>query len=124
MITFCGVTIPTDNNYQNRGNFKFVIDSDSLDWYNARLSMHFKLTKLNGRNVEIDDKNGIVNGASSFVKKISFSINGKEIYQCNSANHVVNIKNLIEYNTSYAETIASNEFTILTQQIPQTEINI
>ena len=102
--------IPTDNNYQNRGNFKFVVDSESLDWYNARLSMYFKLTKLTGRNVIINDKNGIVNGASSFVKKISFSINGKEIYQCNSANHVVNIKNLIEYNTSYAETIASNEF--------------
>ena len=102
--------IPTDNNYQNRGNFKFVVDSESLDWYNARLSMYFKLTKLIGRNVIIDDKNGIVDGASSFVKKISFSINGKEIYQCNSVNHVVNIKNLIEYNTSYAETIASNEF--------------
>ena len=43
-------------------------------------------------------------------KKISFSINGREVYQCNSANHVVNIKNLLEYNTSYAETIASNEF--------------
>ena len=102
--------IPTNNNYQNRGNFKFVVDGESLDWYNARLSLYFKLTKLTGNNVIINDKNGIVNGASSFVKKISFSINGKEIYQCNSANHVVNIKNLIEYNTSYAETIASNEF--------------
>lgn len=102
--------IPANNNYQNRGNFKFVVDKKSLDWYNARLSMNFKLTKLTGRNVIINDKNGIVNGASSFVKKISFSINGIEVYQSNSANHVVNIKNLIEYNTSYAETIASNEF--------------
>ena len=102
--------IPTDNNYQNRGNFKFVVDGESLDWYNARLSLYFNLTKLTGRNVIINDKNGIVNGASSFVKKISFSTNGREVYQCNSANHVVNIKNLLEYNTSYAETIASNEF--------------
>ena len=102
--------IPTNNNYQNRGNVKFVVDGESLDWYNARRSLYFKLTKLTGGNLIINDKNGIVNGASSFVKKISFSINGKEIYQCNSANHVVNIKNLIEYNTSYAETIASNEF--------------
>ena len=61
--------IPSNNNYQNRGNFKFVVDSKSLDWYNARLSMYFKLTKLNGRNVIINDKNGIVNGASSFAKK-------------------------------------------------------
>ena len=70
--------IPTNNNYQNRGNFKFVVDSESLDWYNARLSLYFKLTKLNGGNVIINDKNGIVNGASSFVKKISFSINERK----------------------------------------------
>jgi len=56
---------PTNNNYQNRGNFKFVVDKKALDWYNARLSINFKLTKLTGRNVIINDKNGIVNGASS-----------------------------------------------------------
>ena len=102
--------IPSNNNYQNRGNFKFVVDVKSLDWYNARLSMYFKLTKINGDNVNINDKNGIVNGASSFIKKISFSINGREVYQCNYANHVVNIKNLLEFDTSYSETIATNEF--------------
>ena len=102
--------VPANNNYQTRDNFKFVVDRESFDWYNARLSLYFKLTKLTGQNGNINDKNGIVNAASSFIKKISFSINGKEIYQCNSVNHVVNIKYLIEYNTSYAETIASNEF--------------
>ena len=40
--------IPSNNNYQNRGNFKFVVDGKSLDWYNARLSMFFKLTRING----------------------------------------------------------------------------
>ena len=105
--------IPSNNNYQNRGNFKFVVDGKSLDWYNARLSLYFKLTKINGNNVIINDKNGMVNGASSFIKKISFSINGKEVYQCNSANHVVNIKNLLEFDTSYLETVASNEFYFL-----------
>ena len=102
--------IPTNNNYQNRGNFKFVVDKTLLDWYNARRSMNFKLTKLTGNNVIINDKNGIVNGASSFVKKISFSINGRKIYQCNSTNHVVNIKNLLECNPSYAASIGTNEF--------------
>ena len=102
--------LPSDNNYQNRGNLKFVVDGKSLDWYNARLSMDFRLTKLNGRNVIINDKNGIVNGTSSFIKKISFNINGREVYQCNHANHVVNIKNLLEFDTSFAESVASNEF--------------
>ena len=102
--------IPTDNNYQNRGNFKFIVDGKSLDWYNARLSLYFKLTRLNGIRILSNDGNGIVNGSSSFIKKISFSINGKEVYRCNYANHVVNIKNLLNYDSSYAETIASNEF--------------
>ena len=62
--------IPTAGNYQQRGNFKFVGDCKSLDWYNARLSMYFKLTRLNGFNVILINKNGIVNGASSFVKKL------------------------------------------------------
>ena len=64
--------IPTNNNYQNRGNCKFVVDWKSLDWYNARLSMDLKLTKLTGRNIIINDKNGIVNGAISFVKGPKF----------------------------------------------------
>ena len=102
--------IPTDNNYQNRGNFKFVVDGKSLDWYNSRLSLYFKLTRLNGTAILSTDKNGIVNGSSSFIKKISFIINGKEVYRCNYANHVVNIKNLLNYDYLYAETIASNEF--------------
>ena len=63
--------IPANNNYQSRGNCRFVVDKTSLDWYNARLSMDFRLTKLTGRYVIINDKNGIINGASSFVKKIS-----------------------------------------------------
>ena len=102
--------IPADNNYQNRGNLKFVVDGKSFDWYNARLSMDFRLTKLTGHNVIVNDNNGIVNGTNSFIKKISFSINGREVYQCNHANHVVNIKNLLEFDTSFAESVASNEF--------------
>ena len=102
--------IPSNGNYQNRGNFKFAVDRESLDWYNARLSLYFKLTKLNGTAITPTDKNGIVNGVNSFIKKISFGINGREVYQCNSPNHVVNIKNLLEFDTSYAETIGSNEF--------------
>ena len=69
------LTNPARNNYQNRGNCKFVVDDKtSLDWYNARLSINFKLTKLTGNNVIINDNNGIVNGASSFLKKLVQSL--------------------------------------------------
>ena len=107
------LTIPSNNNHQNRDICKFVVEKTSLDWYNARLSMDFKLTKLTGNNVVTNDNIGIVNGASSFVKKISFNVNGREVYQCNYGNHVVNIKNLLDYSSSYADSIASNEFNYL-----------
>ena len=32
------------------------------------------------------------------------------MYDCNDANHAVNIKNLLEYSPSYAEKTASNKF--------------
>ena len=36
-----------------------------------------------------------------------------ELYQCNYANRSVNIKNLLEYNKSYADSVATNEFYFL-----------
>ena len=35
------------------------------------------------------------------------------MYDCNDANHAVNIKNLLEYSPSYAEKTVSNEFFFL-----------
>lgn len=44
---------------------------------------------------------------------ISVLANGKELYQCKYANHSVNMKNLLECNKSYADSVASNEFYFL-----------
>ena len=60
-----------------------------------------------------NDQMGIVNGANSFISRLSVLANGKELYQCNYANHSVNIKNLLEYNKSYADSVATNEFYFL-----------
>ena len=53
---------------------------------------------------------GMVNGSNSLTEKLTILANGRDVYSCNYANHVVNIKNLLEYNPSYAESIATNEF--------------
>lgn len=60
--------------YQIWDIFKFVVGKEytSLNWYNARLLMYFKLTKLNGNRILVTDNNGIVNGSNSFVKKLVF----------------------------------------------------
>ena len=128
-------TAPANNTSQVRTNLKFIADNTGevtpFDWYNARIAMDFKVQQRDGTNFVIPaatvadeilaanraayntyaaDQMGIVNGANTFISRISILANGKELYQCNYANHSVNIKNLLEYNKSYANSVATNEF--------------
>ena len=109
---------PGNNAHQNKTALRFVPDNTGettpYDWYNARLSIDFKVNKLaDGGNIAVNGHNGIVNGSNSFIEKLSILENGREVYSCNYANHVVNIKNLHEYNPSYAQSVAANEFYFL-----------
>ena len=124
-------TAPANNAHQTKTGLRFVADntgeSTPFDWYNARLSMNFKVNKLaNGANIAVADHNGIVNGSNSFIQKFSIIANGREVYSCNYANHVVNIKNLLEYNPAYAESVAANEFYYLdtSRHAEETEFTI
>ena len=128
-------TNPAINSDQERNNLKFIADNSGevtpFDWYNARIALDFKVEQRDGTDFAIpaaviadeilaatranyntyaNDQMGIVNGANSFISRISVLANGKELYQCNYANHSVNIKNLLEYNKSYADSVATNEF--------------
>ena len=129
---------PENNIVQVRNNLKFTADNTGevtpFDWYNARIALDFKVEQHDGtdfviganvnddsltanRLVQIiayqNDQMGIVNGANSFISRLSVLANGKELYQCNYANNSVNIKNLLEYNKSYADSVATNEFYFL-----------
>ena len=64
----------------------------------------------NGGNIAVADHNGIVNGSYSLLKHFDIKLNGKKVYDCNDANHAVNIKNLLEYSPYHAHKTASNEF--------------
>ena len=76
--------------------------------------MDFKVNLFaNGNDIELDDHNGIVNGSNAFIKKLTILANGREVYSCNYANHCVNIKNVLEYSPTYANSIATNEFYFL-----------
>lgn len=106
-----------NNTDQERNNLKFIADNSGevtpFDWYNARIAVDFKVQQRDGTNFAIpanavadeilaaargnyntyaDDQLRIVNGANSFISKLSVLANGKELYQCNYANHSVNIK--------------------------------
>ena len=107
-----------NNAYQKKDGYRFVVDNSGevtpFDWYNARISLDFKVTLLaNGGNIAVADHNGIVNGSYSFLKHFDIKLNGKKVYDCNDANHAVNIKNLLEYSPSYAEKTVNNEFFFL-----------
>ena len=109
---------PGNNAYQTKTGHRFIADntgeSTPFDWYNARLSVDFKVNKLaDGSNIAVADHNGMVNSSNSLIKKLTILANGREVYSCNYANHVVNIKNLLEYSTSYAESTATGEFYFL-----------
>ena len=107
---------PANNAHQNKTGHRFIADNTGeatpFDWYNARLSVDFKVNQLaNGAAIDADGDNmGIVNGSNSLIEKLTILANGRDVYSCNYANHVVNIKNLLEYNPSYVESVATNEF--------------
>ena len=106
---------PNNTQHQNRDGLKIVADNSGettpFDWYNARLSVNFKVNKLaDGANIALDDNIGTVNGSHSLIKKIQVRAEGREVYDCDYANHCVNIKNLLEYNPSYAKSVGTNEY--------------
>ena len=133
------INVATANNTdQERNNLKVIADNSgevtAFDWYNVRIALDFKVQQRDGTNFAIpanaiageilaaargnyntyaDDQMEIVNGANSFISRLSVLANGKELYQCNYANHSVNIKNLLECNKSYADSVATNEFYFL-----------
>ena len=98
---------PANGAHQTKTGHRIVADNTGeatpFDWYNARFSVDFKVDQLAaGANIDADgDQMGIVNGISSLIEKLTILENGRDAYSCNYANHVVNIKNLLEYNPSY-----------------------
>ena len=110
LITVVGNTL-----HQKKDGYRFVVDNSGevtpFDWYNARLGISFKVNKLaDGANIASEDHNGIVNDIHSFIKNFDIKLQGKKVYDCNDANHAVNIKSLLEFSPSYANSTATNEF--------------
>ena len=110
------LTAPANNQEQNKVGLRIVADNTGettpFDWYKARFEVDFKVDlSANGGNINAgNNESGIVNGSSSLIKKLSILANGRDVYSCNEANHVVNIKNLLVYNPSYVDSVATNEF--------------
>ena len=108
-------TVVANNRSQKKDGYRFVVDNSGevtpFDWYNARLGISFKVNKLvDGANIAGNDHNGIVNSIHSFIRNFDIKLNGKKVYDCNDANHCVNIKSLLEYSPGYAQSTATNEF--------------
>ena len=90
---------PNDGAYQKRDGMKIVADNTGettpFDWYNARLSVDFKVDKLaDHAALALNDHNGMVHGSTTVIKKLSVVANGRQVHYCDYANHCVNIKNI------------------------------
>ena len=101
--------------HQKKDGYKFFVDNSGettpLDWYHARFNVDFKLVLLaNGGAIAVDDNNGMVNSAHSFIKKLIVKMNGNDVYTCSEANHATNIKNILEYSQGYVKSQGTNEF--------------
>ena len=102
---------PNDTQHQNRDGLKIVADNSGettpFDWYNARLSVNFKVDKLRDHAaIALNDNIGTV--SANII--IQVRAEGREVYDCDYANHCVNIKNLLEYNPSDAKSVGTNEY--------------
>ena len=111
-------TNPNDTQHQNKDGLKIVADNRGettpFDWYNARLSVNFKVDKLaDHAAIAVNDTIGTVNGSNTLIKKIQVKAEGREVYDCDYANHCVNIKNLLEYNPSYTKSVGTNKYYFL-----------
>ena len=107
--------VVANTRHQKKDGYRFVVDNSGevtpFDWYNARIGISFRVNKLaDGAAIAAEDHNGIVNSIHSFIKNFDIKLNGKKVYDCNDANHSVNIKNLLEYSPGYASSTATNEF--------------
>ena len=107
--------VVANTRHQKKDGYRFVVDNSGevtpFDWYNARIGISFRVNKLaDGAAIAANDHNGIVNSIHSFIKNFDIKLNGKKVYDCNDANHSVNIKNLLEYSPGYASSTATNEF--------------
>ena len=75
-------TTVANNVKQKKNGHRFVVDNSGevtpFDWYNARISLDFKVNLLaNGRNIALGDHNGIVNGSYSLLKHFDIKLNCK-----------------------------------------------
>ena len=109
------ITVVANTRSQKKDGYRFVVDNSGevtpFDWYNDRLSISFKVDKLaDGADIAANDHNGIVNLIYSFIRNFDIKLNGKKVYDCNDANHAVNIKSLLEYSRGYANSTATNKF--------------
>ena len=105
---------PANDAHQTKINHRFAVDnsgeSTPFDWYHARFNVDITLDKLaDGANVADADQMGIVNSASSLIKKLNVKMNGVDVYDCSDVNQATNIKNLLEYSQGYSKSQGTNE---------------
>ena len=119
---------PNDTQYQKRDGIKIVADNTGettpFDWYNARLSIDFKVDKLvDHAALTLTDHNGMVNGSNTLIKKLNVTANGRPVYDCDYANHCVILKICLNIILPMPKVLEQMNFIFLILQELQMKLN-
>ena len=119
---------PNDTQYQKRDGITIVADNTGettpFDWYNARLSVDFKVDKLaDHAALTATDHIGMVNGSNTLIKKLNVTANGRPVYDCDYANHCVNIKICLNIILLMLKVLEQMNFIFLMLQEMQMRVN-
>ena len=108
------IQLPANNTNQKKTDYKFTVDSthDSapMDWFNAYFEVDLKVTKMDNTDFAAVDNISIINGGFSIIKQITVNFDGVKVLDSMNTNHAINIKNLVDYSSSYVSSVGPTLF--------------
>ena len=106
---------PANNTHQPVTGYRFIVDSSSdvttYDWYSVRISAKIIVrVAANAGALAAGDRQGIVNGTRTFLKKFNVLINGVQVCSNSEADLSTNVLNLVEYSKAFVDSMGRNSF--------------
>ena len=104
------ITIPANNQFQNKADYKFDVDTTNdphpMDWYNAYFELDFKITKMDNTGYAANEAVGTINGGFGLIKTLTVDFGGVRVVDTHRINHAINVKNLMDFSEGYSNKVA------------------
>ena len=108
------ITIPANNQFQNKADYKFDVDTTNdphpMDWYNAYFELDFKITKMDNTGYAANEAVGTINGGFGLIKPLTVDFGGVRVVDTHRINHAINVKNLMDFSEGYSNKVGPTMF--------------